>query len=193
MILDFPYDNIHTVSRLVEEGAPDPPAIPLATDRLGIFGAVLFAVLPERSQFPHFSRVQVIVRHGGKWQFDGSGGQQNSNLLSDRDSIAPRGGPYLIPTQSGFHSRDDTGKRWSIRYIGVRATSDVARVLIREGGVERELTPPSHGNLVILFADGDLPAITAFNHDDRQLLDGLDTQPGFEQWLAERRKRQFPW
>jgi hypothetical protein len=175
---DIAFASVEAVSRLLDAGVPDPPAVPLASDQLDIFGAVLFADFPRGS--PPAARIELAVHRDDSWTLAGLGTHPAPELLTNRAPSPEGAGPFLIPYASGSHSRDERGppeERWSVRYIAARATSEVASVTVTDRGVERELVPPSHGNLVILFRDADFPELAAFDGHGHQLLDSVHTQP----------------
>jgi len=111
----------------------------------------------------------------------------------------------------------DPSRHWlSVHYLQLHATSEVARVIVGDGNKERGFLPSSHGNMVVLWRvvheDPDFPVLTAdrtalrewmqrkkstraafpdlkaFDSAGRELMHGIDRQPGFDEWVERRRR-----
>ena len=200
------------------------PKVLLATDRLGTFGVVLYAefdppLAPWLQRWLGFLRDGQWVSLGGGSVFLGGEGDRGPKRLMVREPRKVPNGLYIIPIGGGSHSSDeiDPSGRWlTVFSTELHATSEVARVVIGDGDKERELLPPSHGNLVVLYEGLDFPGVRAddtafreriqrkistraypdvraYDSAGRELMHGIDQQPGFDEWLERRRRQGEPW
>ena len=165
------------------DGSATSSKVLLATDRLGVFGVVLYAELdpPRAPSLSHW----LGFAGDRQWVSLGGGGSSGRNRLMVREPRQVPNGLYVIPIGGASYSSDeiDRSGRWlTVFSTQLHISSEVARVVISERGAERTLVPEDHGNLIVLHEDGGLPDVRAYDSAGRDLMHGIDQQPGFDEW-----------